>query len=141
MHLISTLLIGTSALIIGLLGLIHLIYTFIGTKLEAQDPELRAAMRTARLNLTDETTVGRSTKGFNASHSLGALFFAAVYGYLATKHIVWLQHSPFLLAIGFILLLSLFGLAKRYWFKVPTKGIALATILYGVGCLPLLLNA
>lgn len=141
MYLTATLFISLSAAIIGLLGLVHLIYTFIGHKLDAQDPELRTAMKVGRLNITDETTVWRATKGFNASHSLGALLFAAVYGYLAISHVALLQQSPFLLATGLLMLLSLLLLAKLYWFKIPLKGIALASVLYGLGSLLLLLSA
>ncbi len=141
MNFISTALIALSAAIIGLLGLAHLAYTFIGHKLDAQDPELQAAMKAGQLNITNETSVWRATKGFNASHSLGALLFAAIYGYLAIAHLAFLQQSHFLLVTGLIMLLSLLLLAKLYWFSLPLKGIALATALYGLGALILLLSA
>ncbi len=141
MNLVATFFICLSAGILGLLGLVHLLYTFVGRKLDAQDPELRTAMQAGRLNITDETSVWRATKGFNASHSLGALLFASVYAYLALYQLALLQHSHFLLATGLVMLLSLLALAKLYWFALPFKGIALATLLYGAGSLLLLLTA
>ena len=68
--------------------------------------------------------------GFNASHSFGALLFGAVYGYLALVHSVFLLQSSFLLALGLLALVAYAYLAMRYWFKVPFRGILVATAFY-----------
>ena len=68
--------------------------------------------------------------GFNASHSLGAILFGAVYGYLSLAHSAFLFQSTYLLSLGLILLFIYLFLAKRYWFSVPFRGILVSTVLY-----------
>ena len=90
-------------------------------------------MHSSTLVLTRETTVWNAWIGFNASHSLGAMLFGAIYGHLALMHPALLWHSPFLLAVGGALLLAYSWLGRRYWFSVPFRGIVLSLLLYGVG--------
>lgn len=125
----------TAATVIGLLGSVHLLYTFYGNKLHPRDAATAQAMATSHPVLTRETTMWRATKGFNASHSLGAMLFGLVFGYLATQHIVLLQQSAFLLALGMGTLLAYLALAQRYWFSTPRRGIALACLLFAAGLL------
>ena len=126
-------LIAVSAAISGLLGCIHLLYTFRGNKLHPRDPALRDAMMAVSLVITRETTVWRATKGFNASHSFGLIFFALVYGHLAGWHAGFLARSDFFLGLGMAMLLAYLALARRYWFSIPFRGIALACVLYAAG--------
>jgi hypothetical protein len=42
--------------------------------------------------------------GFNASHSMGLILFALVFGYLALAHDQLLFQSPFLLVVGLAML-------------------------------------
>lgn len=130
--------VAASAAIIFALGLLHLVLTFRGPKLLPRDRELRAQMEHSTLVLTRETSVWKAWIGFNASHSLGAMLFGAVYGHLAMVQPGVLAHSPFLLATGGALLLSYAGLARRYWFSVPFRGIVLALALYAAGAVSLL---
>jgi hypothetical protein len=127
--------IAASAAVILLLGLVHLLYTFRGSKLHPRDPELKARMMTVSPVISRETTVWRAWIGFNASHSYGAILFGAVYGYLAIVHSALLFQSWFLLAVGLSLLLGYAVLGKLYWFSVPFRGIVLAAILYCSGLL------
>ena len=126
-------LIAASAAVAGLLGCIHMLYTFRGNKLHPRDPAVRDAMMAGTPMLTRETTVWRATKGFNASHSLGIMLFAVVYLYLAGWHAEFLQASAFLLLLGMATLLSYLALARAYWFSIPFRGIALACVLYAAG--------
>jgi hypothetical protein len=126
-------LIAASAAIVFALGLVHLMYTFHGPKLLPRDPALRAQMEQSPLVLTRETTVWKAWIGFNASHSLGALLFGALYGHLALVQPALLLRSPFLVAVGGVVLLAYTGLARRYWFSVPFRGIVLALLLYAAG--------
>jgi hypothetical protein len=130
---LAALLFTSSATVVGLLGSIHLLYTFYGSKLHPRDAATTAAMQASHPVLTRETTVWRAVKGFNASHSLGAILFGLVFGYLATQHLVLLQQSAFLLALGMGSLLAYLALARRYWFSIPRRGIALACALFAVG--------
>jgi hypothetical protein len=46
--------------------------------------------------ISRETTMWKAWIGFNASHSLGAILFGLVYGYLALAHPAFLFPIPFL---------------------------------------------
>lgn len=123
-------LVGASAAIMLLLGLVHLLYTFRGRKLHPRDPELEARLRDVSPVITRETTMWKAWVGFNASHSFGAILFGSVYGYLAIVHDSFLFQSRFLLLLGLLLLVGYAILGKLYWFSVPFRGIALAAVLY-----------
>ena len=123
-------LLAASAAIILVLGVIHLAYTFTGTKLHPRDRALATGMQDSSLMISRETTMWKAWIGFNASHSFGAMLFGLVYGYLAIAHAAFLFASPFLLAVGGILLAGYVFLGKVYWFSVPYRGIVAAAALY-----------
>jgi hypothetical protein len=125
--------IAASAAVILLLGLVHLLYSFRGPKLHPRDPDLTAKMMAVSPVISQETTMWRAWVGFNASHSFCLILFNALYGYLAIRHSAFLFHSWFLLALGFLLLLSYPALAKLYWFTAPFRGLVLAAVLYLLG--------
>jgi len=127
------LLIAASAVVLGALGSVHLLYTYRGNKLDPRDPAVRAAMERSNPVITRQTTVWRATKGFNASHSLGIIAFALVYGYLALWRAEVLGGSLFLLALGMAVLMAYLVLARRYFFSIPFRGVALACVLYASG--------
>jgi len=87
-------------------------------------------MREVSPVITRETTMWKGWVGFNASHSFGAILFGVIYGYLSIAHEEFLFRTPFLLFVGLLLLIGYVFLGKRYWFNVPYRGIALATVLY-----------
>lgn len=128
--MLATLLICLGAGIILALGVVHLFYTFVGTKLLPRYPALRDAMQKAHPQITRQTTMWRAWVGFNASHSLGAILFGLVYIHLAVWHAALLFGSPFLCGLGVLVLLSYLWLGWRYWFSVPFRGIALATLMF-----------
>lgn len=130
---VAYLLIAAAVLVLGSLGLAHLLFTFRGNKLEPRDPAVRAAMERTHPVITRQTTMWRANKGFNATHSLGILAFAVVYGYLALRRPDVLGESPFLAATGMAVLLAYLALARRYFFSVPFRGVALACALYAMG--------
>lgn len=132
MTLVASLLVA-SATVIGLLGCIHLLYTFYGSSLHPRDDATFQAMQKSHPVITRQTTVWRATKGFNASHSLGLILFALVFGYLAGWHLDFLQQSGFLLSVGMACLLAYLVLAWKYWFSVPLYGISLASVLFAAG--------
>jgi hypothetical protein len=128
-------LVAASAAILLLLGLVHLLYTFHGTRLHPRDPALTTRLKEVSPVISRETTMWRAWIGFNASHSYGAILFGLVYGYLALVHSAFLFASTFLLALGAVLLAGYVVLGKLYWFSVPFRGIVLATGLYVAGLL------
>lgn len=122
-----------SATVLGLLGCVHLFFTFFGNKFDPRDAVVTEALRVVSPVISRQTTMARAAKGFHASHSMGALLFALVWGYLALAHWSLLVQSVFLLALGMGVLLAYLVLAQRYWFSVPLRGIALANVLYASG--------
>ena len=130
MFTLPQMLMAASALVVLLLGSIHLLYTFRGNKLFPRDTHLERQMQLVSPVLTSQTTMWRAWVGFNASHSYGAMFFGLVYAYLALAQDQLLFHSPYLIVVGLALLVAYLALAKAYWFSVPLLGIGLSTLLY-----------
>ena len=122
-----------SAIIIGLLGLTHLIFTFVGPRLLPRDTSVIDAMKNTSPVLTQETTIWKAWLGFNASHSLGAILFASCFGYLATQQSSIFFSSLFLQLLGLAILIALLVLAKLFWFRTPLIGIALSLTFYAAG--------
>ena len=122
-----------SATVLGLLGCMHLLFTYFGNRFDPRDATVAEALRVVSPVISRQTTMARAAKGFHASHSLGAMLFALVWGYLALYQWTLLVQSTFLLALGMGVLLTYLALAQRYWFSVPQRGIALANILYAAG--------
>ena len=119
-----------SAGIILTLGAVHLVYTFWGPNLTPRDPALQVSMSQISPVITKETTMWRAWVGFNASHSMGAILFGLIYGFLAIAHSQLLFQSPFLLIVGLAMLGGLFVLGKVYWFSVPFTGISISLACY-----------
>ena len=116
--------------VILLLGCVHLLYTFRGRKLLPRDAGLIEAMKTSTLVITAETTVWKAWIGFNASHSMGAILFGLIFGYLSVANPSFLFGSVYLQTVGFALLLGFFILGRMYWFKVPFVGITVSLVCY-----------
>lgn len=127
---LPALLIAASSLIVLTLGSLHLLFTFWGTRLHPRDATLMAAMQHGLPVITHETTMWKAWVGFNASHSYGAMLFGLIYTYLAMVQPRLLLDSPFLLALGAALLGAYLHLGFSYWFSVPFRGIAVASLLY-----------
>ena len=117
----GSILIAMSALIVFILGAVHLAYTYLSPKFDPREADLKTRLQSAHLVITRQSTFWRVWIGFNASHSLGALLFGAVYGYLALVHKVFLAQSYFLLGLGLVVLLAYVALAKTYWFSIPFR--------------------
>ena len=131
--MISVVAFALSAAIILAFGLVHLLYTFRGPRFFPRARALQAAMREVTPVITRATSMWKCWIGFNASHSLGAMLFGMVYGYLALMHPAFLFQSTFLLTLGLGLLLAYAWLAKVYWFSVPFTGILIALLSYLFG--------
>jgi hypothetical protein len=118
------------ASIFGLLGVLHFIYTFYTNKFSPYDSSATAAMQATSPRLTRDTTVWRAWIGFNASHSLGAVSFAAIYIPLTVSYFSVIQSSLWLSLLPVVVGTSYLVLAKLYWFKIPFVGIALALMCF-----------
>jgi hypothetical protein len=127
---LAAVLLSASALIVLVLGGLHLLYTFRGPKFFPRDRALLDKMREVPLVISRQTTIWRAGIGFHASHSFGAVLFGALYLYLALEPAHFLARSPFLLALGGAYLLGMAILARVYWFNIPFAGILAALVLY-----------
>jgi len=127
---IPTILMVASAAILLSLGTLHLVLTFVGPKLRPRDPALEARMREVSPGITRQTSMWDCWIGFNISHSMAAMLFGLIYGYLAMAHGGLLFSSPYLLTVGFLTLGGLFVTAKMYWFSSPLIGIGLSLACY-----------
>lgn len=133
MPTVSAILIAASALIVFVLGTLHLVFTYRGRLFEPRDAALLEAMKAAAPRVSRETTIWRAGIGFHASHSQGAMLFGLIYAYLALEPTGFLYRSVFLMAVGMVALCCYLALASLYWFKVPLRGMLLATCLYAAG--------
>lgn len=120
--MVATVLMLVSAAILFVLGALHLVYTFFGTKLSPRDPALRKRMEEVSPVITKETTMWRCWVGFNVSHSMAGMLFGLIYGFLAIAHGGLLFSSPYLLVVGLLVSGSFFVLARVYWFSIPFFG-------------------
>jgi hypothetical protein len=92
-----------------------------------RDAAAEPAMKATSPVLASRTTLWNAWVGFNASHSLGALLFAAVYLTLSLWHMARPREAPTLVWLAALGGLAYLALAIRYWFGAPRVGIALAT--------------
>ncbi len=119
----------TGALIIFTLGSIHLYFTFFSNKFSSKNADVIQKMKTSYPILTSETTMWKAWIGFNASHSLGAIFFGAINIYLIQAYGDILQQDFLFSCINLIVLYYYLWLASKYWFSKPRMGILVACVL------------
>jgi hypothetical protein len=115
------------AAIFAVLGSLHLAYTFVGTRLHPRDPAAIAAMQGTTLRLARTTPVWRAWIGFNASHSLGAIVFAAFVIGLAGWRMDVFRDLPAFAWLAVANSLAWLVLAWRYWFRIPVAGLLVAS--------------
>lgn len=128
--MIATVLMVASATVLFALGTIHLVFTFVGPRLTPRDPALQVRMGEVSPVITKETTMWSCWIGFNISHSMAAMLFGLIYGFLAIVHRDLLFSSPYLLVVGLLTVGGLFVVGKVYWFSKPFIGIAISLACY-----------
>jgi hypothetical protein len=137
---IAQLLIITGSFILATLGGLHLFYTFFSDRFSPRNALAETEMKNTSPRLTGRTTMWKAWVGFNASHSLGALFFGVINIFLVVSYFTiysesWLIHVINLLTLGFY-----FFLGKAYWFRIPFRGIAISTFCFILAWVLLLLK-
>jgi len=133
-------LIRTGLLIIGLLGFLHLIYTFADLKSPKKfvptDENLLPLLQNTGVRLVRNPWPGRSFwgayMGFNLSHSLGILVFVTLYLVLSFIAPSVLFH-PALVAILIGTGCAYVVTARIFWFSIPFYGATLSTFLTTLG--------
>jgi len=127
MQMLAQILIVFGAALIGIFGAIHIVYIFFTNKLDPRNAATSAAMKAANPVLTRRTNFWDAWIGFNASHGLGIVLFAATYLVLAIGHMSLLRESPLLTWLPVAGSASYLTLACRYWFHTPIIGTAIGT--------------
>ena len=117
----------SGASIFLLLGTVHLYYTFFTTKFDPRNKDLIDEMKNTSPRLTNETTMWGAWRGFNASHSAGAIFIGLVNIILAADNFSIIENSFLLSLCTIIISVFYLWLAKKYWFSIPFTGILIAT--------------
>lgn len=127
--------------VIGILGCVHLLYTFFTDKFLPRDEKLLEEMKTVSPVLTKDISMWNAWVGFNGSHSSGIIFIAAINIFMAVKFFPLLHkaHGYFLFNIA-VLAFYVF-LAARFWFSKPLMGACLTLACYVTAYILILLNA
>lgn len=133
--LVADWLVAAASAILFVLGTLHLRLTFSGRRLWPRDDSVRAAMQDSAVRISDEVTMWQAWISFNATHSLGAMLFGAVFGYLALGPTSLLRDSWYLQGVGLLTLSTFSVIGLRYWFSVPRRGVWVATVCYAAGLL------
>lgn len=128
--MISQFLFSVSALIFLSLGSMHLYYTFFSEKFRPRNNQVEMDMRGSSPQLTRQTTMWNAWIGFNASHSVGAMFYGLINLILIWDDFDYLRHAYPLLLLDLITLLYYMFLARKYWFRIPLSGIVISTVFF-----------
>ena len=135
--MLAQVLIVFGAALWGLLGIIHIIYTFFTNKLEPRDPATIAAMKATSPVLTRRTNLWNGWIGFNAGFGLGLLLFGTTYLLLGVGHLSLLHDSPALTWLPVAGGAAQLAIARRYFFRGPFIGVAIATVCFLVAAFAL----
>ena len=133
--MIEQILLIIGASIFGVLGALHLYYTFFTNMFMTRDRKVAEAMKGASPLLTRRTTMWDLWIGFNGSHSLGAIFISIFYILLATTHMEVIRETRIFILLAVLIGVSYLALAIKYWFRIPLIGILIATICFLISAL------
>jgi len=129
--MIEKILITSGSFIIFFLGSLHLAYTFFTNKFQPyKNDKLESEMKNATPVLTRRTTMWNAWIGFNASHSLGAIYFGLVNFLFAQNDLELFRNVPALLWLDLAFLLFFLFLGIKYWFRIPLTGIIISTLCF-----------
>ena len=98
--------------------------------LSPSDPQLAEAMTRSGLRLTRRTDMWRAWVGFNLSHSLGVLVFAASVILTGRSRSAFEAQADLFLPFAVVVAAVYLWLARRYWFRTPLLGCALSLVLF-----------
>lgn len=118
------------SLIFIILGSIHLTYTFFTNKFSSKNKTVITEMKASYPILTKYTTIWKSWVGFNASHSIGVLFFGVINLYIAFKYFDVFQSDHFFFLLNIFIVGFYVWLGKKYWFNIPFLGAIITLTAY-----------
>ena len=131
--MLASTLVAASAAVAFFLGTMHLMFTFASNKFSPRDAALEARMKAVSPVISGELSMWNAWIGFNATHSMSAMLFGAVYGYLALFQPALLFMPGFFAVLGLIMLVGYVVIGRLYWFSVPFRGVSLSLALYVAG--------
>jgi hypothetical protein len=112
------------------LGTLHALATPLATTdrkgLSPRDPAVGESMRGTTILMTRRTDLWLAWVGFNFSHSLGAVGFAAFVLAIAFTPGAFAAASAVCVPLATLVAAGYLALAIRYWFRTPIAGCALA---------------
>jgi hypothetical protein len=90
--------------------------------LSPRDPHLAESMQATTLLLTRRTDIWLAWVGFNLSHSLGAVAFAAFVLAVGLTPRVFAAASSVCVPLAAVVAAAYVAIAVRYWFRTPIVG-------------------
>ena len=120
----------TGSSIFVILGTLHLLYTFFTNKFSVRDRETEERMKKSFPVLTKKTTMWKAWVGFNASHSIGGIFFGIINFIFAVSYFEMLQDSALLLLLTCGVSFFYLFLGFKYWFLIPRTGILISSVCF-----------
>lgn len=113
-----------------LLGIAHALATPLAPGdrkgLSPRDPQLAESMRATTPRLTRRTDIWLAWVGFNLSHSLGAVAFAAFVLAVGLTPGAFASASSVCVPLAAVVSAAYLVLGIRYWFRTPIIGCALS---------------
>jgi len=125
----------TGSSIFVVLGTIHLLYTFFTNKFSVRDRDTEEMMKKAFPVLTKQTTMWSAWIGFNASHSIGAVFFGLINFIFADSYFEIMKNSTLLLLLTCLTSFFYLFLGFKYWFIIPLTGILISSVCFSVAAI------
>lgn len=130
----------TGSAIIGVLGTVHLLYTFFSNKFHPRSETLLEEMKSVSPVLTKDISIWNAWVGFNGSHSSGIIFIAVINIFLAIKFFPALRESHFYFIFNIVTLVFYVFLAGKFWFSKPLIGACITLACYILAYILVLLN-
>ena len=116
--------------IIAIMGALHLRGTLFTKTLYPKNEHLVTEMNASPLLLTEKLTMWKSWIGFNATHSIGAIFIGIANCYLASRYFDVLRSDPLLGVFTIFAVGGFVWVSQKYWFKTITLLLSIALLCY-----------
>ncbi len=133
---------AAGAAVILLLGIAHVVATLqskpVGGPMSPTDPVVQAAMvRNGGIGMAPDldSSLWKAWIGFNLSHALGVIIIAAIVLTQVLSGVAGALDQSWFLLLVFVVPATYLVLSIRYWFRDPTVGITLGTVLIWAGAI------
>lgn len=131
---------ATGSILIALLGIVHLYYTFFTNVFSSRNGKLIEDMQANSPILSQKITMWKAWIGFNGSHSSGVIFIGLMNLYLAFYYFSVLQSDHLFFVFNILTIGFYIWLAKKYWFNIPLIGLSITMACYITSYILTMLN-